>query len=282
MKVYAKAPVRVDFGGGTTDIYPFTKIGGAVLNAAINKYIHGSIVMNPNKTILQYHAEIPTRSGLGTSGVMNVVWLSLITEFKDKIKLAELAYDIEKEIQIVGGKQDQYAAVLGGINFLEFKDQKVKVNQLKLEKNIIKKLEDRLFLYYVGPRISSKFNQLVLNNILKKKKNTIYTLKKIVQNTKDMHKALLEKDLNSFADLLNKEWMYRKKLHTRITTKRIEETIFFAKENGALAAKVCGAGGGGCILFYATNKNKLIKKFNHNKIINFKFDFEGLKIKKGI
>jgi len=279
MKIHTKAPVRIDFSGGTTDIYPFTKLGGAVLNASINRYVYGSITKKPNKTILEYHADIPTSSGLGTSGVMNVVWLALTTNFKDKIKIAELAYDIERATGVVGGKQDQYAAVLGGINFLEFKNKKVKINRLRLSKQLISKLEDRLFLYYTGPRLSSKFNQLVLNRILKKERNTTNILKKIVQNTKDMHQALIKKDLNTFADLLNQEWIYRKKLHPKITTTKIEKIIAFAKENGALAAKVCGAGGGGCILFYATNKNKLIKKFN-NEVIKFKFDFEGLKTKR--
>lgn len=279
MKIYVKAPVRVDFSGGTTDIYPFTELGGAVLNVAINKYVYGSMIKRPDKTILEYHADIPTSSGLGTSGVMNVVWLALTTHFKDKTKLAELAYDIERATGVVGGKQDQYAAVFGGINFMEFKNKKVKVNHLRLSKPLIKKLENRLFLYYTGPRLSSKFNQLVLNHILKKEKNTIETLKEIVKNTKQMYRALLKKDLNTFADLLNQEWILRKKLHPKITTKKIEKTITFAKQNGALAAKVCGAGGGGCILFYTTNKNKLTKKLS-NKVINFKFDFEGLKIKK--
>jgi len=281
MKIHVKAPVRVDFSGGTTDIYPFTKLGGAVINIAINKYVYGSIVKKPDKTILEYHVDIPTSSGLGTSGVMNVVWLALTTHFKDKMKLAELAYDIERATGVVGGKQDQYSAVLGGINFMEFKDRKVKITPLNLGKSIVRKLENKLLLCYTGPRLSSKFNQLVLSNILKNEKKTIGTLKDIVKNTKKMHQALLKKDLNSFADLLNQEWIYRKKLHPQITTKKIEEIISFAKSNGALAAKICGAGGGGCILFYTNNKNKLIKKLNHD-VINFKLDFEGLKIKKGI
>jgi len=101
----------------------------------------------------------------------------------------------------------------------------------------------------------------------------------IVDNAKNMKNALLKNDLNKFADLLNNEWLLRKKLHPKITTKKIEEKISFAKKNGALAAKVCGAGGGGCILFYADNKKELMKKINNKKnVIDFKFDEEGLKI----
>ncbi len=278
MKIYAKAPVRIDFSGGTTDIYPFTESNkGVVLNAAIDRYVYGSLIKLANKTVLEYHADIPTSSGLGTSGVMNVIWLALTTKFK-KSKLAELAYDIERATGVVGGKQDQYAAVLGGINFLEFKYKKVpKIEKINLKKNIIEELQNRLFLYYTGPRISSNVNQVVLDKIKKKDKKTIEILMEIVKNTNNMKKVLLENDLTKFADLLNNEWLLRKKLHPKITTKKIEDKINFGKKNGALAAKVCGAGGGGCILFYADNKKQLMKKFKKN-VIDFKFDKGGLEV----
>jgi len=278
MKIYAKAPVRIDFSGGTTDIYPFTESHkGVVLNAAIDRYVYGSLIKLANKTVLEYHADIPTSSGLGTSGVMNVIWLALTTKF-NKSKLAELAYDIERATDVVGGKQDQYAAVLGGINFLEFKHKEVpKIEKINLKKNIIEELQNRLFLYYTGPRISSNVNQVVLDKIKKKDKKTIEILMEIVKNTNNMKKVLLENDLVKFAGLLNNEWLLRKKLHPRITTKKIEEKISFGKKNGALAAKVCGAGGGGCILFYADNKQELMKKFKKN-VIDFKFDKGGLQV----
>ncbi len=81
----ARAPVRIDFAGGTTDIKPFTDTnGGAVLNATINHYVYGTLIATPTSTKLEYHADIPTSSGLGTSSAMNVVWTSLITPLKDK------------------------------------------------------------------------------------------------------------------------------------------------------------------------------------------------------
>ena len=278
VRLYAKAPVRIDFAGGSTDIYPFTKLGGAVLNAAVNKYVTGIVIKKSDYTVLKYDAHVPTSSGLGTSGVMNVVWLALATKFRDKAKLAELAYDIEKATGVIGGKQDQYAGAFGGINFLQFNDDKVAVEQLKLDKKFIKKLESKLFLYYIGPRLSSDFNQKILNNILKNDQRTTQILKDIVVNAKNMRKSLLDKDLNSFVDLLNREWEYRKSLHPNITTPKIERIINLAKKNGARAAKVCGAGGGGTILFYADNKKNLIKKLGRN-VINIKFDFRGLVIK---
>ena len=278
MKIYARAPVRIDFGGGTTDIYPVSKkIGGAVLNAAINHYVDGSLIKLPDKTALEYHSSLPTSSGLGTSGAMNVVWLALTTRFKDKRDLAEWSYKIENATMVVGGKQDQYAAVLGGINFLKFNNHNaVKVEKLKLPPVFLKKLEDRLFLDYIGPRFSSDINQNIINNFIRGKRKTVEAFKKIKKNTKDMRDALVGRDLDHFACLLNKEWELRKSLHKRVTTKEVEARIKFAMDNGATGAKVCGAGGGGSILFYAENKRKIMKKFK-NKLIPFKFDHEGLR-----
>jgi len=279
MKIYARAPVRIDFGGGTTDIHPISKkLGGYVLNASINHYVNGSLVKLPNRTALEYHSDLPTSSGLGTSGVMNVVWLALTTRFKDKRDLAEWAYKIENATLVVGGKQDQYAAVLGGINYLQFdNDHRVTIERIKLPTNFLKKLEGRLFLDYTGPRISSDTNQVIVNHFESGYKKTVEAFKDIIENVKRMRTALVNRDLDLFALCLNKEWELRKKLHPKVTTKKIEERIKFAMENGAIAAKVCGAGGGGCILFYAENKSELIKKF-HNKLIKFKFDHEGLRI----
>ena len=127
------APVRIDFAGGTTDISPFKdEYGGCILNATINRYVVGELKADDKKTHLEYTGNIPTSSGLGTSGVMNLIWLSLITQQKGKldsnakIKLAETVYGIEQAMGLVGGKQDQYAAAFGGINFMEFKKIKLK------------------------------------------------------------------------------------------------------------------------------------------------------------
>ncbi len=270
-----KAPVRIDFAGGTTDIYPFTKIGGAVLNAAINRYVIGKLTATNEKVSLQYSGNIPTSSGLGTSSVMNLVWLALISKTKNKIELAEKVYDLEKGLGLVEGKQDQYASALGGINFLEFKDNKVKITKLKLRKELIKKLENSLALVYTGkPHYSAKSNKLMIDN-LKKGKNT-ENLIRIRDIAKAMKKALMKRDLEEFAELMNQETAERKKLHMAIVTPKLEKFIKTGMENGAVSAKICGAGGGGSILFFCQDKKKFVKKFR-KRIIDFKFDFQGLR-----
>jgi D-glycero-alpha-D-manno-heptose-7-phosphate kinase len=279
----AISPVRIDFAGGTTDISPFKdKYGGCILNATINRYVVGKLIVNNKKTHLEYIGNIPTSSGLGTSGVMNLVWLSLISQRKEtlnpdyKRKLAEKVYNMEQAMGLVGGKQDQYASAFGGINFMKFRGDKVEIEKLNLKKEFIKKLEDNLVLVYTGePHFSGNTNKSMMDNLRKGKNNK--NLLRIKNIAIEMKNALLKEDLKKFAELMNEETRERKKLHKSIVPESTQKIISLGMENGAIGAKVCGSGGGGCILFFG-NKQKLKQKFK-DKVIDFKFDFEGLKIK---
>lgn len=278
-----KAPVRIDFGGGTTDIFPFThRYGGVVLNAGINRYVIGSLIKTNENVKLEYTGNTPTSSGLGTSGVMNLIWLSLISKlklkkgkisFKTKKELSEKVYKLEQAMGLVGGKQDQYAGAFGGINFLEFKKNKVKIKQLKLDKKFIKEFEDKLVLVYTGkPHFSGTSNKSMIDNLVSGK-NTKHMLE-IKKITINMKNALLKKDLIKFAELMNQETENREKLHKSIVPEHIQEMIKKGMDNGGLGAKVCGSGGGGSILFLGDKKR--LKKCFGKMVIDFKFDFEGL------
>ncbi len=276
------SPVRIDFAGGTTDISPFKdKYGGCVLNATINRYVEGELIVNDKKTHLEYTGNIPTSSGLGTSGVMNLVWLSLISQKINKLddnarkKLSETVYKMEQAMGLVGGKQDQYASAFGGINLMRFNKDNVEVEKLKLRKEFIKKLESKLVLVYTGkPHFSGNTNGAMMDNLRKGKNNSnLLRIKKIALEMKD---ALLKEDLEKFAELMNQETGERKKLHKSIVPESTQKIISQAMENGAIAAKVCGSGGGGSILFFG-DKQKLKQKFK-DKVIDFKFDFQGLRI----
>lgn len=245
-----RAPVRLDFGGGTTDIKLFTlKHVGAVLNAGISPHIYGKLMADRDDVGLEYHGEVPTSSGLGTSGVMNLVWLSLISKTKDKKELADRVYGLEQSMGLVGGKQDQYAGAFGGINFLEFKGDKVKFEQLKLPRKFVKKLESNLVLVYTGkPHFSGDSNKRMMDN-LRKGKNTD-SLLRIRDIAREMKNALLKKDLYLFENLLNHETKQRRKLHWSIVPKHVDKFIKKGFENGAGAAKVCGSGGGGMFVVF--------------------------------
>ncbi|MFH1308032.1 MAG: hypothetical protein ABIH72_04225 [archaeon] len=269
------APVRIDFAGGTTDIRPFTfDHGGAVLNATINHYVHGKLLANDKGVGLSYSANVPTSSGLGTSGVMNLVWLALISQHKDKIQLAESVYNLEQATGLVGGKQDQYAAAVGGINFFEFKGDSVRVIPLNLDKKTIHELEEKLVLVYTGAHYSGMLNKFSIDNLLRgKNTNNLLRIKEIAYQMKN---ALLQKKLLSFAELMDEETKQRKKLHKSIVPKSVDDLIEKGKKHGAISAKVCGAGGGGSVLFFTEDRKKMEKVFK-KKIINFKFEFKGLR-----
>ena len=276
------APVRIDFAGGTTDISPFKdKYGGCVLNAAIDRYVLGELRIDDKKTHLEYTGNVPTSSGLGTSGVMNLVWLALISQkiknlnSKYKGELAEIVYKMEQAMGLVGGKQDQYAGAFGGINFIEFKGDKVEINRLNLSKDFIRKLESKLILVYTGkPHFSGNSNKAMMGNLIRgKNNNNLLRIKKIAI---EMKNALLNENLNKFAELMNEETKERKKLHKSIVPENIQKIIALGMESGATAAKVCGSGGGGSILFFG-DKQKLKEKFG-KRIFDFKFDFKGLRI----
>ena len=120
---------------------------------------------------------------------------------------------------------------------------------------------------------------MVINNLRKGHKNTIDALKNIKEIAIEMKESLEMGNLKRFARLMNEEWTNRKRLHPMVTNHRLDRLIRIGMENGAIGAKVCGAAGGGSILFYCENKPKVINKFKHEKIIDFKFDFDGLLIK---
>ncbi|MBU0958791.1 MAG: GHMP kinase [Nanoarchaeota archaeon] len=280
-----RAPVRIDFAGGTTDISYFAnKYGGAVLNAGINRYVVGKIVKSDKSVHLEYTGNTPTSSGLGTSGVMNLVWLALISQMKLKRKgeiqaktkheLAEMVYRLEQAMGIVGGKQDQYAAAFGGINFIEFKGDNTNVIPLRLKARTIKELESRLVLVYTGkPHFAGSANKNMIDNI--KKGKGVENLIRIRDIANEMKNTLLKGDLDRFSELMNEETENRIKLHKSVLPLRASKFIKIGLENGAMSAKICGSGNGGSILFYG-DKKRLKKKFGKN-VIDFRFDFEGLK-----
>ena len=292
MIITSRAPVRIDFAGGWTDVDIFAKgAGGAVLNAAIDKHVTGKLEVRDGAAgqdgiTISYQSELPAGSGLGTSSALNVVWLSLVksrlTSPEDRKTIAALAYDLEAILGILGGKQDQYASALGGINFMTF-DGSVEVEPLDISPDIIRELENRLVLCYTGkPRLSGNIHENVWGAYrrgIPETVNALYNLRDIAYKMKD---ALMAGNLEEFAALMSENWSCQKKLDASITNDQIEELFLRAFEHGAIGGKACGAGGGGCVLFFTQqnrreNVQQIVEQLG-SRVIPFKFDFSGLQI----
>ncbi|MCL6519949.1 MAG: hypothetical protein K6T99_08955 [Armatimonadetes bacterium] len=297
MIITSRAPVRIDFAGGWTDVDIFAKgAGGAVLNATIDKYVTGRLEIFESTPTMEkeahegitvtYKSDLPSGSGLGTSASLNVVWLSLIksqiTSIEDKKMIANLAYELERILGILGGKQDQYASAIGGINFMTFNDS-VEVERLELDPNVISEMESRLLLCYTGkPRLSGNIHENVWGAYRRGVPETVNALYNLRNVAIRMKTVLLNGDLNEFAELLNQNWKHQKQLDASITNEQIEELFDEAFKVGAIGGKACGAGGGGCVLFF-TEPGKydkvasVVEKLG-SRVIPFKFEFEGLQV----
>lgn len=295
MIVTSRAPVRVDFAGGWTDVNLFARgAGGAVVNAAIDRYVTGRLeVQDTEATVsdgeglrITYGSDLPSGSGLGTSSAMNVAWLSLVKHRiigdEDRARLAELAYQLEEILGILGGKQDQYAAAFGGFNFMTF-GEKVDVERLDIAPETIQALEEDLVLCYTGkPRLSGNIHENVWGAFrqgVPETVNALYTLRDCAFR---MREALLQGDLDAFATILSENWKHQRALDPSVTNSQIENLFEVAFQFGARGGKACGAGGGGCLLFCAENgrKPELSAALDRagTRVIPFHFDLEGLTI----
>ena len=207
--------------------------------------------------------DAPAGSGLGTSSTMVVAILKVFVEWYSlplgDYEIARLAYEIErKDLQLSGGKQDQYAATFGGFNYMEFlKDDMVIVNPLKVKRWIIDELEASIVLYFTG---RSRSSAAIIDE---QKKNTssgntrsIEAMHRIKQSAVDMKLAVLKGDMMEFARILGQGWEDKKKMAGAITNPVIEEAFEVALKAGALAGKVSGAGGGGFIMFVVNPARK--------------------------
>ena len=230
----------------------------------------------------------PAGSGLGTSASMGVALIGALSAFSGKFLLpyefAEQASLIEqKELGILGGKQDHYASALGGINFMEFIGEEVKVSKLLVSQDVICELEKNLVLCYTGKsRLSGDIHHRVREAYEKGEPKTRQALRNLKSIASEMKNTLLSENLESFGKLLDENWENQKELHPSVTNKQIDEIIRIAKTNGAIGGKACGAGGGGCLLFYVQPDREHIvrQKLEENKVtvIDFNFDFNGLQI----
>ena len=231
--------------------------------------------------------DIPAGTGLGSSGSFTTALIKgLFTHYRREIhpkELAELACKIELEnLKEPIGKQDQYIAAFGGITSFTFdKDGEVISENLNISTDTLHNLEDNLLLFFTG--ISRSASSILLdqdkrsiNNDSEITKNLHY-IKELGLQSRD---ALLAGDLENFGHLMNEHWEHKRIRSSGMTNDFIDEIYTKALHNGAVGGKLVGAGGGGFLMFYASDRSKLraaMNKYNLEEV-RFSFDYEGTKI----
>jgi D-glycero-alpha-D-manno-heptose-7-phosphate kinase len=232
-------------------------------------------------------ADIPAGTGLGSSGSFTTALLKALFTHCRKVahsqELAELACDIE--INRLGepiGKQDQYIAAYGGITCLTFhKDHRVTVQPLRVSMETMFDLEDNLLLFFTG------FNRTA-GSVLKDQHDRSQARDADILRNLDYVKSLgyrskeaLESgDLVRFGELMHEHWEYKKRRSNAISNQQIDRWYSLAMKNGAIGGKLVGAGGGGFLMFYASDRNRLRQTMIEAGLeeVRFRFDFEGTKV----
>ena len=232
-------------------------------------------------------ADIPAGTGLGSSGSFTTALLKALHALnKSLVHPAELAEQAcEIELDRLGepiGKQDQYIAALGGITCFEFlPDGRVSAWPLKISEETLFNLEDNLLLFFTG---YSRLASTILKEQDDKSKNSdtamvenLHFIKKLGQQSQS---ALERGNLEEFARLMDVHWQCKKERSAAMSNKRINDWYDCAMANGALGGKVIGAGGGGFLMFYASNKARLRHALRAQGLteVRFRFEFEGTKI----
>jgi D-glycero-alpha-D-manno-heptose-7-phosphate kinase len=212
----------------------------------------------PDKNFcLTTYVDAPAGSGLGTSSTLMVAIIGAFTEMLKlplgEYDIAHYAYEIErKDLQLAGGKQDQYAATFGGVNFMEFyADDKVIVNPLRIRNEYLHELENNLVLYFTSTsRESATIIKEQQKNVLQKNEKSIEAMHQLKEQARMMKEALLRGKLNEIGEILDFGFRQKRKMAHNISNHMIDEIYDAAKKAGATGGKISGAGGGGFMTFY--------------------------------
>ena len=259
----------------------------AQLEHPIMREAFGLLKMDGRSLELTSMADIPGGTGLGSSGSFTTALLKLLhTANKNLISPAELAEQAcHIEIDRLGepiGKQDQYIAAVGGITAFTFhKDGRVDYRPAKISEEALFNLEDNLLLFFTG---YSRSASGILKDQNDKSKANDQAMLDNLHFTKDLGyqslTALESGDLEEFARLMDIHWQRKKVRSSGMSNQPINDWYDHAMAHGALGGKLSGAGGGGCLIFYAADKKKLRHAMREKGLqeVRFRFDFEGTKV----
>lgn len=319
--IIAQTPFRMSFFGGGTDYEGFFKEHeGAVISTTFDKYCYTTIrhlprffdysneivygVMERTKSVdeikhpavrnimkyldmhelrVVYEADLPARSGLGTSssfavGLLNACY-ALKGKYADKRKLADDAIYIERVLcNEAGGIQDQIAASFGGFNRIDFRADGYTVSPVVFSTDRQKELNNRLMLFFTG---FSRFSSDIAQSQIKATRDKTAELMEMKALVDDVQRLLASgSDLNEFGRLLDYTWKLKRSITSDISNNDIDILYNKAIEAGALGGKLLGAGGGGFLLFYVEQEyQQNVRKVLEDLIyVPFEFENEGTRI----
>lgn len=315
--VITKTPFRMSFFGGGTDVESFFREnGGAVLSATFDKYCYITVrhlprffdystdltysknervnsvndiehpaIRNAMKMLdmhelrLTYDADLPARSGLGTSssfavGMLNAFY-ALKGKYVDKKRLADQAIYLERSLcNESGGWQDQIAAAYGGLNRINFTGNGYEVMPVIISPERKQQLNRNLMLFFTGfTRFSSEVQKL---NALGKH-DKIAQLKEMHKLVDDAEAVLTDRhgDLDEFGHLLDLTWKLKRQVGTAVSTDSIDVLYERGIKAGAIGGKLLGAGGGGFLLFYVPQEYQDTVKAELSELLYIPFEFEN-------
>jgi D-glycero-alpha-D-manno-heptose-7-phosphate kinase len=230
----------------------------------------------PKGMCITTHVDAPAGSGLGTSSTLVVAILGAFVEMLKlplgDYEIAHLAYSIEREdLQLAGGRQDQFAATFGGVNFMEFyKDDRVIVNPLRIRNEYLHELENNIVLFFTATsRESATIIKEQQSNVNDKKEESIEAMHQLKLQASQMKEALLKGKLHEIGTILDFGFVQKRKMAANISNPLMEDIYTTVKKAGATGGKISGAGGGGFMLFYCPSSTRY-------KVIEALAKFKGL------
>jgi D-glycero-alpha-D-manno-heptose-7-phosphate kinase len=305
------------FGGGTDMEEYFKENGGAVLSTTFDKYCYVTVrhlprffeystelsysktervtnteeikhpaireamkLLDMHEIRLTYEADLPARSGLGTSssfavGMLNAFY-ALKGKYADKKKLADEAIYLERELcGEAGGWQDQIAASFGGFNRINFSDEGYEVLPVIISPERKKNLNENLLMFFTGfTRFSSEIQKANASSSPENKKNMLQRMYALVD---EAEKVLTNQtgDLDDFGRLLDETWRLKRQTGASVSTNSIDGLYERGIRAGALGGKLLGAGGGGFLLFYVPQKKQEAVKKEMSGLLHIPFAFEN-------
>lgn len=314
--------MRMSFFGGGTDFPEFyQKYSGAVISTTFDKYCHVNVRELPDlfdyktylsyakiekansvdeiqhpairnamkwlgleKICLNYDADVPAKTGLGTSSAFSVGMLNafytMMGEEKTKRQLADGAIYLERTLcNEDGGIQDQIASAFGGFNRIDFSADSYTVTPINFCEGRKNALEENLMLFFTGLSRFSFHIQKTTRQMLPKNTDRLLKMLEMVDEAEDIL-TNPDRSLNDFGLLLNETWLQKRAISSEISTDYIDIAYKKAVDAGALGGKLLGAGGGGCLLFYVEKeKQDCVRAALSDMLeIPFKFENDGTKI----